>query len=143
VCVDSRSIEGRGGGTWAPTLETQRGAPLFRTGRLINSLTMDVRGGVGTGGIAKLEDGGRSIVVGTNVEYARWMQEGTGIYGPTGQRIEATGRALTFVINGKRAFAKSVKGSPKRPFLYIDEKLAADVRDVYARFVMGNNVDRE
>lgn len=123
-------IEGRGGGSWPPTVETQHGAPLDRTGRLMNSLTMGAEGNV-----RRLE-GGRSITVGTNVSYARYMQEGTGIYGPSGQKIVAGGRALTFVVNGQRVFARSVKGSPKRPFMWIDDKISTYVRDYFARYVM-------
>lgn len=125
-------IKGQGGGSWPPTVETSRGAPLFRTGRLMNSLTMGAEGNV-----TRIE-GGSAVVVGTNVKYARWMQEGTGIYGPTGAAITPkNGKMLMFVINGQRVFAKSVKGSPKRPFLWIDEPIAGAVRDVYARYIMG------
>jgi len=129
-------IEGRGGGSWVPTLETEKGAPLFRTGRLMNSLTMGAEGNV-----ARIE-GGNSITVGTNLatpggfSIGRMMQEGTGIYGPRGQPIVAKGRALTFVVNGRRVFARSVKGAPKRPFLWIDDHIANAVRDVYANYIM-------
>lgn len=123
-------IQGQGGGSWAPTAETEKGAPLFRTGRLMNSLTMGSEGNV-----TRIE-GGNSITVGTNLSYARYVQEGTGIYGPTGQPIKAKGRALAFVINGQRVFARSVKGAPPRPYLWIDEHIATAVRDVYAKYIM-------
>jgi hypothetical protein len=132
-------IDSEGGGSWPPTVETSSGSPLRRTGnQLYNSLAVGA-----SGNVSRIEDGGRAIVVGTNLltpsglSIGRLMQEGTGIYGVRGQPITPTkGRFLTFVVNGKRVFVKSVKGSPKRPFLYVDDKVAADVRDVYARFIM-------
>ena len=64
------------------------------------------------------------ITVGTQLPYARWMQEGTGIYGPKGQPIVPTqGQVLSFVINGRRYFVRSIKGSQPRPFLFIDQPL--------------------
>src|ERR1017187_857676 len=66
-------------GPWAPN---QTGTPLlFRSGRLINSLTIG-----GEDNLLNLTDS--SVEVGTSVkDYPRWNQEGTGIYGPTGKEI--------------------------------------------------------
>ena len=35
-----------------------------------------------------------SLEVGTSIKYAKWVEEGTGIYGPTGQVIRAKGKAF-------------------------------------------------
>lgn len=50
--------------------------------------------------------------VGTSVDYAAWMERGTGIYGPSGQPIRPkTKKFLAFRgKGGKMVFAKSVKG---------------------------------
>jgi hypothetical protein len=138
LAASREHIKGQGGGSWAPTVETERGAPLFRTGRLINSLTIGAEGNV-----ARIEDGGSAIVVGTNLatkgglSIGRMMQEGTGIYGPTGSPIVPKSKTfLMFVVNGQRIFTKSVKGSPKRPFLWIDDHIAGAVRTVYGNWIM-------
>ena len=111
-------------GPWPPNIT---GTPLlFKTGRLINSLTIG-----GSGNISNVS--GNAIEVGTNVPYGRWNQEGTGIYGPTGQRI--------FPKN-KKALAwdghvvRSIKGTPKRRFLYIDEQQATKIRDVFSAYIV-------
>lgn len=64
-------------------------------------------------------DGRPACVVGTNVEYAAFVHEGTGIYGSRRAPIvpKTPGGVLTFKVGGKRVFARSVKGSPGRPFL--------------------------
>lgn len=51
--------------------------------------------------------------------YARWQDEGTGIYGPSGQRIFPThAKALRFdwPAAGGVVFAKSVAGSPGKHY---------------------------
>lgn len=76
-----------------------------------------------------------SFRVGSPLEYARYVHEGTGIYGPKKKRIvPVSAKALKFQTpkmigplpagvkhapKGKRGFvfAKSVKGSPPNPFL--------------------------
>lgn len=65
-------------------------------------------------------DGNRIIVrVGTVVEYAMAVHNGTGIYGPSGQRIRpVTAKVLSWQPrSGPRVFAKSVKGQRGNPFL--------------------------
>lgn len=76
----------------------------------------------------------REAVVVASANYAPFVEYGTGIYGPTGQRIRPkakkvlawrtgavrlSGRSRT--RNGQQlagwAFARSVKGSPARPFM--------------------------
>lgn len=68
-----------------------------------------------------------AVRIGTNVEYARFVHDGTGLYGPRGAVIvPKTKRALKFASKkygakkGKNkgyVFAKSVKGMQKNEFL--------------------------
>jgi hypothetical protein len=52
------------------------------------------------------------------VDYALFVMKGTGIYGPTGQRIKPkTAKLLAFRIDGQLVFAKSVRGQRAQPFL--------------------------
>lgn len=107
-----------GGPGWTPNLN---GNPLLnRSGALLASLNYG-----GNGNIERYD--GEAIEVGTNLPYARYMQEGTGIYGPTGQRIQAKGKAMAFSLGGKTVFAKSIAGSPKRAFLLLDEETDAKI----------------
>jgi phage gpG-like protein len=105
-------------GSWPPNIT---GTPLlFKTGRLINSITANVVSN-------------DTVEVGTNVFYARWLQEGTGIYGPTGQRIfPKTKKALAW--DGH--VVRSIKGTPPRRYLYIDDAQATKIRDVFASFIV-------
>jgi phage gpG-like protein len=137
-----------GGPGWPANIS---GTPLLRkTGRLFNSLTAQ------SGGDTILRVDADVVEAGTNVNYARLLQGGTGIYGERGQRIrpnhEAVGNAaetgifhegrspaLSFTLGGKRVFYSSIKGTPKRRFLYIDEKIAASVRASFAEYIMGAN----
>lgn len=118
-----------GGPGWPPNAtETSL---LHRTGRLLASLTAGA-----SGSVSSLSSD--TIEVGTNVRYARWLQEGTGIYGPSGEPIRPkNGKVLSFMLGNRRVFAKSVKGTPPRPYLFIDEKVAEAIRDVFAEHVMG------
>lgn len=75
-----------------------------------------------------------SVVVGSPLPYARYVHEGTGIYGPHGTPIvPVTAKALKFEVRGIRpgrrgptrtpkgkgtiVFAKSVKGMEGTPYL--------------------------
>jgi hypothetical protein len=136
-------IKSQGSGSWPPTAETQSGAPLFRTGRLINSLDMNSQGNV-----VRLD--GDGITVGTNLKtksglsIGRILQEGSGIYGPSGAPITPkNSRFLSFVVNGKRVFAMSVKGTPKRRFLYIDEHVASVLKALFAKYIMRGDLSGE
>lgn len=57
--------------------------------------------------------------VGSPLKYARWVHDGTGIYGPHHQPIKPThAKVLAWPGNaGEFVFAKSVKGMPPNPFL--------------------------
>jgi hypothetical protein len=64
--------------------------------------------------------GGIGVIVGTNVEYAMFQHEGTGIYGPHGRPIvPVNAQALRFQPKGSTefVFAKSVRGSMPTFFL--------------------------
>lgn len=80
------------------------------TGRLRSSITREVVV-TASGPVAR---------AGTNVEYARWVHEGTGIYGPRGQPIRPV-RAKVLVFTPKGAnrpvFARQVRGARPRRFL--------------------------
>jgi phage gpG-like protein len=123
-------------GPWAPN---QTGTPLlWRSGRLMNSLTIG-----GEANLLNLTDS--SVEVGTSVKnYPRWMQEGTGIYGPTGKPIfPKNGKWLAWggeageggqIVGG--TVVRSIKGSPKRRFLYIDNAQAERIRAVFADYIL-------
>lgn len=59
-------------------------------------------------------------VVGTNVYYARWVHDGTGLYGPKHRVIKPIRRKrLRFRPRGQRSwvYAREVKGMVGNPFL--------------------------
>jgi phage gpG-like protein len=65
-------------------------------------------------------NGNPACRIGTNVEYALAHHNGTGLYGPSGQRIRPRrGRLLVFTPRGaaRPVFARSVAGSRPNPFL--------------------------
>lgn len=80
------------------------------TGRLRGSITFRVTGAVA----AQMK--GR---VGSNLEYALAVEEGTGIYGPKGRPITPVrAKVLRFPVKGGRiVFARSVRGRPATPYL--------------------------
>lgn len=65
-------------------------------------------------------DGKPVAVVGTNVYYARWVHDGTGLYGPAHRVIKPKrGKYLRFRPGGRGryVYARSVKGMVANPFL--------------------------
>lgn len=69
------------------------------------------------------------VRIGTNVEYAIYVHEGTGLYGPKHRRIvPRTKRYLRFRPQGTQRFvyARSVKGMRPNPFL-VDALSAARI----------------
>jgi hypothetical protein len=70
---------------------------------------------------AELVSTGGALVcqIGTNVYYAWYVHEGTGIYGPKGAMIvPKTATVLSWKVKGgKRIFAMRVKGMRPNPFL--------------------------
>ena len=82
-----------GGPGWAPN---KTHTPLLhKTGTLLRSLTANA-----SGNITSVQ--GSTVEIGTNVNYARYLQEGT-------------------------------RNMEPRPYLYIDDKVASAVRDVFAQ----------
>lgn len=80
------------------------------TGRLRASITYEIR----------LDNRSPYALVGTNVFYAPYQEEGTGIYGPRGTPIRPKrGRFLRFKPRGSNryVFAREVRGTPGKHFL--------------------------
>lgn len=131
--------------SWSQRLDTgairalltspQRGVvqDLLRRGLLVETQAKRNLGGVGG---PKRIDAGRlrasvatqlvtrdaqpAVLVGSNVKYARFVHDGTGLYGPRHQVIKPLRRkALRFRVKGQRGYvyARSVKGSSGNPFL--------------------------
>jgi phage gpG-like protein len=117
-----------GGPGWAPNLSH---TPLLhRTGRLLASLTVG-----GSGSVSQLTT--NEIVVGTNVEYAVWLQDGTGIYAGGSPITPKSKKFLAFDIGGTHVFVRSIKGTPSRRFLFIDQQVSDRVAEIFAKHVMG------
>lgn len=75
-----------------------------RTGRLVGSIVSE-----------SWETG---FVVYPKAPYALFVEQGTGLFGPSGQLIfPRRAKALRFEINGKTVFAKYVRGFPGRFFV--------------------------
>lgn len=79
-----------------------------RTGTLARSIEVSlVTRGEGTG-----------AQVGTSLFYARYVHDGTGIYGPTGRPIRPQrGKVMVFQGNTGTVFARTVKGQRGTHFL--------------------------
>jgi hypothetical protein len=93
------------------------GPKRIDTGRLRASITTQLVQDVG---------GGPVVVIGTNVKYALYVHEGTGIYGPKGRPIRPRrAKFLRFRPSrgGKYVYAKQVKGM--RPNHYLTNALPA------------------
>jgi hypothetical protein len=80
-----------------------------RSGDLARSIEVDtVRG----------PDGGVGVRVGSSLSYARFVHDGTGIYGPRGRPIRPTrGKALAFTGAGGSVVVASVRGQRGTRFL--------------------------
>ncbi|HEX3456650.1 MAG TPA: hypothetical protein VHR97_01730 [Candidatus Baltobacteraceae bacterium] len=82
-----------------------------------------------------------SVSVGTDVPYARWFQEGTGIYaGHTPWTIVPTnGKALKFVSGGVTYLRRKVimPGQPGRVFLTITDRDRQNLLEIWRQWVMG------
>lgn len=71
------------------------------------------------------------VRIGTNVKYAGFVHEGTGLFGPFKRLIRPkTKSVLRFEVRGRRGrrtvvYAPAVKGMPPRPFLEESLKAAA------------------
>lgn len=83
------------------------------------------RTGRGANSYRKLNTGGNSREIRNDVFYLPWVNDGTGIYGPTHQRITPkSARFLHFYWKGGEWFVKSVRGQPPKHFV---ERGARDI----------------
>lgn len=88
--------------------EARRLCPVD-TGRLRASINFSITGGDAQSLVCR---------VGTNVEYALWVERGTGVYGPHGTPVVPTHAShLVFTVGGRKVFVQSVKGQEAHPFL--------------------------
>jgi phage gpG-like protein len=80
-----------------------------------------------------------AVSVGTNLQYAKWFQEGTGIYaGHTPWTIKPKSKkALAFTSGGVEYVRRSVTipGEPRRPYLLITDTEKAGIRDVFYHWI--------
>lgn len=84
-------------------------------------------------------------IVGTAVKYARYQNEGTGLFGPKRRRIQSKkpgriirpkqARALVFKVNGETVFARQVR-QPRKPLAFKIGKGKAKTQ-VFAMSVKG------
>lgn len=89
------------------TNQAKTNVPVGKTGNLRRSIIMQ-----GSGMAVKV------IQDLTVAKYGSYVENGTGIYGPTGQPIKPVrAKALSWVSNGKRVFARSVKGMKPRYYM--------------------------
>jgi hypothetical protein len=90
-------------------LNLQRPPKRVNTGQLRASITI----------VPLLYRGFPAFRVGSPLKHARFVHDGTGIFGPHHQLIKPTSaKALRWQGNmGEFVFAKSVKGMPPNPFL--------------------------
>lgn len=104
-------------------VEDTRQACSRRTGQLADSIGAD----------PWAEQGNQfTSTIRATAPYARYQEEGTGIYGPTGSRIypiRAKVLAFDWPAAGGVVFARSVAGSPGRHFFY-----GEDGREMQRRF---------
>ena len=99
-------------GVIAPQLVNQAKANAYwkdRTSHARNGINGGVEGG----------DSQYSVYLAHGTEYGEWLEKGTGIYGPVGKEIvPVKGKVLSWVdTDGKRHFAKSVRGIKPMPIL--------------------------
>lgn len=84
-----------------------------------------------------------SADIGTNVQYARWFQEGTGIFaGHSEWTVAASkGKALRWMVGGVPFFARSVtqQGAPARPFLLVTAVERDKVLAIFRKFILGGD----
>lgn len=122
-----RFKEQGGDQTWAPN--TRGGHTGIDSGRLMGSIS-----------VSKIA--ANAVVVGTNLFYARWFQEGTGIFAGhqpwlvTGK----PGKGIAFTIGGKKYVRREVviPGQPSRPFLVVTDTERAKIRDIFQHWFMQN-----
>lgn len=60
---------------------------------------------------------GLSFEIGSDLDYALFHHDGTGIYGPRHRPIRAKGKVMVFSVNGHRVYTPQVKGQRGTKFL--------------------------
>lgn len=79
-----------------------------RTGNLSRSITVEI----------VIENGGAGVRVGSNLYYARYVHDGTGVHGPSQRPIKPTSRkALAFAVGGSNVVVASSEGQRGTKFL--------------------------
>jgi hypothetical protein len=83
-----------------------------------------------------------SVTVSDDVAYARYFQEGTGIYAGHQPWVITGNPGLKFTIGGKTYIRRSVvmPGQPGRVFLTIEQPEKNDILAVFDRWVSGENL---
>ena len=111
--------------TWAPN--KRGGHTGIDTGRLWQS-------------IAVSPPDPKAVTIGTNVRYARWFQEGTGIFaGHSAWTVRAkTAGALAFSVGGETYVRRSVTipGQPPRPFLVVTEAERSKINEIFQTWIL-------
>ena len=91
------------------------------------------------GSLAVSQVGPGTVQVGTNVFYARFFQEGTGVFAGRSAWVvrPKAGKALHWFDQGGEHFAKSVTipGQPSRPFLLIGSNERALIERIFTRWI--------
>jgi hypothetical protein len=99
-------------------VETQAKRNLAGVGGPKRIDTGRLRSSINTQAVSR--NGAPAVIVGTNVFYAMWVHDGTGIFGPHGQPIRPRrAKRLRFRPQGQRryVYAKQVVGMKKNEFL--------------------------
>lgn len=100
IRVQSQARRNLGGGPTGPR--------RIDTGRLRQSISVDLR----------TYRGRPAVRIGTNVHYARYVHDGTGLYGPRRRLIRpTTKRVLRWRAGGGFVYARYTRGMRANPFL--------------------------
>ncbi len=86
-------------------------------------------------------DGG--LLFQNTAEHARWVLEGTGIFGPIGAPIRpVTAKKMVFIAqSGEKVFAREVKGMPGRDFItpaFNDDEITEQIADLVVQGIFGD-----
>lgn len=132
---------GGGDQQWAPSKKTQdRTVPPARKGGLPLTIAGHGQTGIDTGrlwqSIQVSPPDPSSVTIGTNVKYARWFQEGTGIFaGHTAWTIHPRNKkALSF--DGFVVRSSTVPGQPPREFLVIGDSERSQIDRIFEAWIM-------
>lgn len=113
--------------TWRPN--RRGGHTGIDSGRLMSSIQVSPLGS-------------SAVVVGTNVFYARWFQEGTGIYaGHSAWTVTpTTKKALAFSAGGLSLVRRAVTipGQPARRFLVVTDTERSKIKAIFQHWFMTN-----